>query len=100
MRKGIWEEFDGYDDIRTEIEASRLVARKRSFTLDFADQYIARLHPHQLNLEVADIIPETSDTLTFRLAPIDTTLPPFLAGQYLALYLEVNGIRTSRPYSI
>jgi hypothetical protein len=27
-------------------------------------------------------------------------LPPFLAGQYLALYLEVDGICTSRPYSI
>ncbi len=100
MRKGIWEQFDGYDEIRTEIEASRLVARKRSFSLDFADQYIDRLHPHRLNLEVADIIPETSDTLTFRLTPADTALPPFLAGQYLALYLEVDGIRTTRPYSI
>ena len=43
MRKGIWEEFDGYDDIRTEIEAGRLVARKRSFTLDFAEQYPDRI---------------------------------------------------------
>jgi len=100
MRKGIWEEFDGYRDILTEIEASRLVARKRSFTLDFADQYIHRLHPQQLKLEVADIIPETRDTRTFRLVPTDTVLPPFLAGQYLALYLDVNGICTSRPYSI
>jgi len=100
MHKGIWEEFDGFDDIRTEIEASRVVARKRSFTLDFADQYIDRLHPQRMNLEVADIIPEASDTLTFRLAPTDAMLPPFLAGQYLALYLEVDGICTSRPYSI
>jgi len=100
MRKGIWEEFDGYDDIRTEIEASRLAAKKRSFTLDFADQYIDRLHPHRLVLEVADLIIESGDTLTFRLVPTDSMLPPFLAGQYLALYLEVDGICTSRPYSI
>jgi len=100
MRKGIWEEFDGYEDIKTEIEASRLAAKKRSFDLDFADQYIDRLHPHRLNLQVADIISETSDTRTFRLAPTNTMLPPFLAGQYLALYLEVDGICTSRPYSI
>ena len=100
MRKGIWEQFDGYADIRAQIEASRLAAEKRPFTLDLADEYIDRLHPHRLALEVIDIIPETTDTLTFRLAPMDGMLPPFLAGQYLALYLEVDGIYTSRPYSI
>ena len=100
MRKGIWEQFDGYEDIQAEIKASRLAAKTRSFSLDFADQYIDRLHPQRLELEVADIVPETTDTTTFRLTPIDTMLPPFLAGQYLALYLEVGGISTSRPYSI
>ncbi len=100
MRKGIWEQFDGYDDIRAEIVASRSVAKKRSFSLDFAEQYIERLHPHRLVLEIADIISETADTLTFRLASTDTMLPPFLAGQYLALYLVVDGICTARPYSI
>jgi len=27
-------------------------------------------------------------------------LPPFQAGQYIALFLEIGGIRTSRPFSI
>jgi ferredoxin-NADP reductase len=100
MRKGIWEEFDGYDDIRAEIEASRIVAKKRSFQLDFADQYINRLHPDRQTLKITDIIQETDTTKTFRLVSTDSMLAPFQAGQYLALFVEVDGHRTSRPYSI
>jgi ferredoxin-NADP reductase len=100
MKKGIWEDFDGYDGINEEIKASRITAGKRSFELDFADQYIKRLHPHRLTLTIADIIQETPTTKTLRLASADNDLPPFQAGQYLSLFIEVEGIRTSRPYSI
>ncbi len=100
MKKGIWEDFDGYDGINEEIKASRITATKRSFELDFADQYIKRLHPDRLALKVADIIQETPSTKTFRLVSEDNDLPPFQAGQYLSLFIEVEGIRTSRPYSI
>ena len=100
MKKGIWEDFDGYDSINEEIKASRLTANKRSFELDFADQYIKRLHPEHLMLKVADIIQETPTTKTFRLVSDGHDLPPFQAGQYLSLFIEVRGIRTSRPYSI
>ncbi len=100
MKKGIWEEFDGYDGINEEIKASRIAARKRSFELDFADPYIKRLHPDRLVLKVADIIQETPTAKTFRLVSADNDLPPFQAGQYLSLCIEVEGIHTSRPYSI
>jgi ferredoxin-NADP reductase len=100
MKKGIWEDFDGYDDIREEIRASRIAASQYSFDLDFADQYIKRLHPDRLKLKVADIIQETLTTKTFRLVSANNDLPPFQAGQYLSLFIEVQGIRTSRPYSI
>ena len=100
MKKGIWEAFDGYDDIIEEIKANRIAARKRSFELDFADQYIKRLHPDHLTLTVADIIQETPATKTLRLVSADNVLPPFQAGQYLSIFVEVNSIRTSRPYSI
>jgi ferredoxin-NADP reductase len=53
-----------------------------------------------LELTVSDIIEETPTTKTFRLVSKDNYLPPFMAGQYIALYLEIAGIRTSRPYSI
>jgi ferredoxin-NADP reductase len=100
MKKGIWEDFDGYDGIKEEIKASRIAASKRSFELDFADQYIKRLHPHRLTLTITDIIQETPTTKTLRLASADNDLPPFQAGQYLSFFIEVEGIRTSRPYSI
>ena len=100
MKKGIWEDFDGYDGINEEIKASRITAGKRSFELDFADQYIKRLHPDRLTLKVADIIQETPSTKTLRLVSTGNDLPPFQAGQYLSLFIEVEGIRTSRPYSI
>ena len=79
MKKGIWEDFDGYDAISEEIKASRISAKKRSFELDFADQYIKRLHPDRLVLKVADIIQETSTAKTFRLVSEDNDLPPFQA---------------------
>ena len=67
---------------------------------DAADPHIRRLHPPRVHLRVADIIQETSTAKTFRLVAEDRHLPPFLAGQYIALSLELGAVRTSRPYSI
>jgi ferredoxin-NADP reductase len=49
---------------------------------------------------VADIITETDSAKTLRLVAEEGRLPPFQAGQYICLFLEVDGIRTARPYSI
>lgn len=100
MRKGIWETFDGYDDVIEEIKASRISAKQRSFDLEYADQYIKRLHPDRLTLRVSAIIPETPTTKTIRLVSDEDALPPFQAGQYLAVFAEPDNICTSRPYSI
>lgn len=100
MRKGIWQEFDGYNEIEEEIELSFKAGKERSFDRQFAGQYIGQLHPKDLKLRVADIITETPSTHTLRLVPLDGMLPPFLAGQYIPLFVEIDGIRTSRPYSI
>jgi ferredoxin-NADP reductase len=100
MRKGIWQEFDGYDKIAEEIELSFKAGKERSFDRLLAHQYLSQLHPRELTLRVVDVIQETPSTKTLRLAPVDAVLPPFLAGQYIPLFAEVNGIRTSRPYSI
>ena len=100
MRKGIWQEFDGYKEIADEIELSFEAGKERSFDRQLADQYLGRLHPKELKLRVVDVIEETPSTKTLRLAPADALLPPFLAGQYIPLFAEIDGIRTSRPYSI
>jgi len=61
---------------------------------------LARLHPSRISLEVAEVIEETQSTKTFRLAPANGEPPPFQAGQYINLFVEIDGIRTSRPFSI
>jgi ferredoxin-NADP reductase len=100
MKKGIWQEFDGYGEIVKDIEAGRKYGEKFTAEKFSPDQFINRLHPERLSLQVADIIIETSSTKTFRLVSKDRELPPFQAGQYISLFLEIEGIRTSRPYSI
>ena len=100
MRKGIWQEFDGYQDIVEEIKVSRRLGGTASSAVIAAEEYIRQLHPERLELYVSDIVEETRSTKTLRLVSKDNYLPPFLAGQYIALFLEVGGIRTSRPYSI
>ncbi len=61
-----------------------------------------RLHPEKIILQVTDIKDLSWDTKLFRLvsAKPDKRLPPFLAGQYIGLIVEINSVRTSRPYSI
>jgi hypothetical protein len=61
---------------------------------------VERLHPYRLSLEVTDVIAETPTTTTLRMASIGPDLPPFLAGQYVNLFVELDGTRTSRPYAI
>lgn len=100
MRKDLFKEFDGYGRIVEERDFSRKYGMDYSVQKDEADPYIQRLHPKRLDLRVSDILTETPSTKTFRLVSPEGRLPPFLAGQYLALFLETKGIRTSRPYSI
>ena len=100
MKKGIWQEFDGYSQIIADIEAVRKAGEKYTAEKFFPDPFINRLHPDRLNLQVADINGETISTKTFRLISKNGDLPPFQAGQYISLFLEVEGIQTSRPYSI
>lgn len=100
MKKRIFQEFDGYQDIVEEIEASRKCGVNYTAETHSADQYINLLHPQRLRLRVSDLIEETPSTKTLRLVSQDGYLPPFLAGQYIALLLDIGNIRTSRPYSI
>lgn len=100
MTKNVIEEFDGYNDIIQDIEVCRKYGVEYTLDKDSVDQYINRLHPRRLRLRVTDIIEETPSTKTLRLVSEDQYLPPFQAGQYVALVLEIGGIRTSRPYSI
>jgi len=100
MKKGIFQEFDGYDDIVQEVRISRKYGAVLGAEGDSVDLQISRLHPARIQLRVSKIFDETPSTKTLRLVSEQGYLPPFLAGQYVALFFEIGGIRTSRPYSI
>ncbi len=98
--KEIFREIDGYDQISEEIQVSRRYWKSFAAEAEATARHIKLLHPSEIEFTVLDIIQETPNTKTLRLIPQNGYLPPFLAGQYIALFLEIGGIRTSRPYSI
>ena len=61
---------------------------------------VSRIHPKRMNLRVVEILPQTDTTKTFCFERVDGPLPPFRAGQYVNVMVNVEGVRTSRPYSI
>jgi ferredoxin-NADP reductase len=63
-------------------------------------EMVTSLHPKRMQLRLVEIEQETPTTKTFRFEPTDAPLPPFRPGQYVNLFLDVDGVLTSRPYSI
>ncbi len=62
--------------------------------------FLQALRPKTMRLEVVGLRDETATTRTLVLRRTDGPSPVFRAGQYLSLNLNVEGIRTSRPYSL
>jgi len=95
-----FEHVVGYKEICKEIEVLS------KYGDDFTDQRgevnatVERYHPKSLDFQVSAIITETALARTFRLIPENGYLPPFQAGQYINLFVETQGVRSSRPYSI
>jgi ferredoxin-NADP reductase len=63
-------------------------------------EIVARLHPERMRMRVVDIVQATPSAKTFHLERIDGPLPPFRPGQYLNVFVDVDGVLTSRPYSL
>ncbi|NVM38307.1 MAG: iron-sulfur cluster-binding domain-containing protein [Candidatus Lokiarchaeota archaeon] len=61
-----------------------------------------RIHPEKQILQVTDIQELSKDTKLFRFVSTRQNKPlaPFRAGQYIGLTVEINGVRTSRPFSL
>ena len=67
---------------------------------DAVQQVVSRLHPKRMRLRVVEVVQETTTTKTFRFERLDGPLPPFRPGQYVNVFVDVDGVQTSRPYSI
>lgn len=100
MKAEMQAKIEGYQEIARELEICR------KYGIDYSAQKgkwmaaVQRLHPRRLYLKVSEIIPENDTAVTLRLVPVSGYLPPFQAGQYINLFMEIGGVRTGRPYSI
>lgn len=93
-------DIEGYLELQQEINVCRkygidYLARKGQRA-----EAVKRLHPPRLLLKIAEVINETPSTRTLRFVSRETILPPFQAGQYINLCVDLGGVQTSRPYSI
>ena len=61
---------------------------------------LRQIHPRRVNLVVDEIIEETPSAKTLRMVAVDGELPPFLAGQYVNMFVDIDGVATSRPFSV
>ncbi len=99
-RKEIIGKISGYDEIIRE----NAILEKYGFDYQAkrgeVKSIIDALHPQGLNLTVAEVAQETATAKSIKLVSADGFLPPFQAGQYINLFVETGGVRTSRPYSI
>ena len=93
-------DIDGYEALRREIAISRKYAADQTAEKGKWARVLELLHPDRLSLRVSEIIDETPTAKTLRLVSATGYLPPFQAGQYISLFMEAGGVRTSRPYSI
>lgn len=86
--------------VLSDIEAVRRNALDITVTKGRVDSTLNQLHPKKLELVVESIEEAIDGAKTIRLASKNGYLPPFEAGQYINLFVEIDGVRTSRPYSL
>ena len=71
--------------------------------IDYAGQIraaVSAIHPPSMQLELRQVAACSPSTRCLRFARTDGKLPPFRAGQFVSLAVEIDGVRTNRPYSV
>ena len=96
----VMKDIEGYQEILDEIKILRKHGMDYTSEKGGVAHRINLLHPKKIALVVSEIYQETETTRTLRLVAKDGYLPPFQAGQYINVFVDIAGIRTSRPYSI
>ncbi|MEG2002954.1 MAG: FAD-binding oxidoreductase, partial [Clostridia bacterium] len=87
-------------NVLNSISVSQKIGADFSLDIDSTSRTIEQLHAKKLELKVVGIFNVTKDSKTIRFASKTGYLPPFEAGQYINIFVEIDGVRTSRPYSI
>jgi len=95
------------EDIKKYQKAEKLKKQREETQLipwyyDGLENLCDRIHPGKQLLKITDIKALSHDTKLYRLISAKESQPlaPFRAGQYIGLIVEINGVRTSRPFSL
>lgn len=82
------------------IKVMRRVSPDKIPTENLADKTIKKLHEKELKLVINEIIDTGKNAKIFRFTSETGYLPPFEAGQFINIFMEIDGVRVSRPYSL
>ena len=104
MAKGIKETLlstlEGGTQVLENIEVLRRVSNDKIVSENMADATVKKIHENHLNLIINEIIDTGKDAKIFRFVSENGYLPPFEAGQYINIFMDIDGVRVSRPYSL
>ncbi|GBF50923.1 flavodoxin reductase [Leptospira ryugenii] len=94
-------EVIGYKDALLEKESLEKTGQDFSSQKGNVKKTVEKLHPKRLQLVLKEIRYETPSTSTLIFSQKNNqNLPPFQAGQYINLFVNIKGVFTARPYSI
>ncbi len=88
------------EEIMENIRITRKVSLDKLPLGKAPEMIVPQLHASALSLVVSAIEDTGKNAKVFRLSSETGYLPPFEAGQYVNIFTEIDGVRTSRPYSI
>lgn len=87
------------EEVLTNIEVMRRV-NKDNISCTPVYNAALKLHPKRLNLILNEAFDTEKGAKVLRFVSKDGYLPPFEAGQYINVNVEIDGCLTSRPYSL
>ncbi|SHI53567.1 Ferredoxin-NADP reductase [Clostridium amylolyticum] len=100
MKEIIISEMVHGNEILKDIEVTRKNGKDLVLERNKTKEIIGGIHAEKLELKVVEVYEVTKESKTIRLVSKNGYLPPFQAGQYINIFTIINGVRTSRPYSI
>lgn len=95
-----FEGMTGLDQIVQELNATKTYAIDHRARRGWHQNIVDQLHPKTIDFTVSEIREESPTAKTFRLTPKDGYVPPFRPGQFINIEMEINGIRTTRAYTL
>ena len=97
------QQFKGMTDLD---EIVGQISTMKTFAIDHRagrgrhQETLDRLHPKKIDFTVTGITENGQTAKTIRLTPKGGYIPPFRPGQFVNVEMEINGVKTSRAYTI